>query len=101
MISSATVQSAIVLTNRRMKAERTVKAFVPVCSSVAGMRLHHPEGTNQAQAQTSRVLAQYDSAVSGGTRSPLVRCRSARRARAAQRVAKMVLGARDFVRVRA
>jgi len=40
------------------------------------MHLHHPEGTNQAQAQTSRVLAQYDSAVSGGTRSPLVRCRS-------------------------
>ncbi|PYK47782.1 MAG: hypothetical protein DME20_10840 [Verrucomicrobia bacterium] len=34
------------------------------------MRLHHPEGTNQAQAQTSRVLAQYESAATGGARSP-------------------------------
>src|SRR6266516_8111056 len=70
MISSATVQSAIVLTNRRMKTERDVITFVPVCSSVAGMHLHHLEGTNQAQAQTSCVLAQYDSAASGGTRCP-------------------------------
>ena len=40
MISRAIVQSAIVLMNRRMKAERRPAAvgFVPVCSSVAGMR---------------------------------------------------------------
>jgi hypothetical protein len=37
MISSAIVQSAIVLMNRRMKAERDIRMFVPVCSSVAGM----------------------------------------------------------------
>src|SRR2546421_739526 len=37
MISRAIVQSAIVLINRRMKAERDVTMFVPVCSSVAGM----------------------------------------------------------------
>src|SRR5258705_13985960 len=39
MISRAIVQSAIVLMNRRMKAERRPAAvgFVPVCSSVAGM----------------------------------------------------------------
>jgi hypothetical protein len=36
MISSATDQSTIVLTNRRMKAERDVMTF-SVCSSVAGM----------------------------------------------------------------
>src|SRR5438094_10547788 len=37
MISRAIVQSAIVLMNRRMKAERELRMFVPVCSSVAGM----------------------------------------------------------------
>jgi hypothetical protein len=37
MISRAIVQSAIVLMNRRMNAERDVRMFVPVCSSVAGM----------------------------------------------------------------
>jgi len=37
MITRAIVQSAIVLMNRRMKAEREVRMFVPVCSSVAGM----------------------------------------------------------------
>jgi hypothetical protein len=38
MISRAIVQSAIVLMNRRMKAERDERMFVPICSSVAGMR---------------------------------------------------------------
>src|SRR4029077_18358106 len=37
MISRAIVQSAIVLMNRRMKTEREVRTFVPVCSSVVGM----------------------------------------------------------------
>jgi hypothetical protein len=43
MISRAIVQSAIVLMNRRMKAERGVITFVPVCSKVAGMRCIIPE----------------------------------------------------------
>src|SRR6266498_5096795 len=68
MISSAIVQSAIVLMNRRMKAERDVRMFVPVCSSVTGMHLHHSQGTNYAQAQTCRLLAQYDSTATDGTR---------------------------------
>jgi hypothetical protein len=50
MIRRAIVQSAIVLMNRRMKAERDVITFAPVCSSVTGMHLHHSQGTNQAQA---------------------------------------------------
>jgi len=54
MISSATVQSAIVLTNRRMKTERGVITFVPVCSSVAGMHLHHLEGRRAAQEWSAR-----------------------------------------------
>jgi hypothetical protein len=49
MISSATVQSATVLANRKMKAERDVMTFVPVCSKVMGMRLHHLEGRRTAQ----------------------------------------------------
>src|SRR5580704_7975029 len=68
MISRAIVQSAIVLMNRRMKVERGVITFDPVCSSVEDMHLHHLEGTNQAQAQTCRVLAQYDSTATDGTR---------------------------------
>jgi len=67
MISSATVHSAIVLMNRRMKVDRGVITFVPVCSSVEDMHLHHLGGTNQAQAQTCRVSAQYDSTATGGT----------------------------------
>jgi hypothetical protein len=43
MISNATVHKPTVLMNRRMKAERGVTTFGPVCSSVAGMALHHPE----------------------------------------------------------
>jgi len=70
MISSATVHSAIVLMNRRMKVERGVITFVPVCSSVEDMHLHHLGGTNQAQAQTCRVSAQYDSTATGGTHFP-------------------------------
>ena len=54
MISSATVQSAIVLTNRRMKTERDVITFVPVCSSVTGMHLHHLEGRRAAQEWSVR-----------------------------------------------
>jgi hypothetical protein len=53
MISRAIVQSAIVLMNRRIKAEREVITFVPVCSRVAGMHWHHSQGTKQAQAQIS------------------------------------------------
>ena len=37
--------------NRRMKTERDVTTFVPVRSRVAGMRLHHPQGTKRAQAK--------------------------------------------------
>ena len=57
MISSAIVQSAIVLMNRRMKTERDVITFVPVCSASLGMHLHHLEGTNAAQAKMSRVFS--------------------------------------------
>src|SRR5436309_14631933 len=59
MMSSAIVQSAIVLMNRRIKAERdpATAGFVPVCSRVTGMHLHHPQGTIRAQAQTNRALA--------------------------------------------
>lgn len=49
MISNATVQSAIVLINRRMNAERAVIRFEPVCSKVADMRLHHLEGRHSVQ----------------------------------------------------
>src|SRR5437764_4765751 len=66
MISRAIVQSAIVLMNRRMKVERGVIMFDSVCSSVEDMHLHHLGGTNQAQAQTCRVSAQYDSTATGG-----------------------------------
>src|SRR5947208_15175767 len=68
MISRAIVQSAIVLMNRRMKVERGVIMFDSVCSSVEDMHLHHLGGTNQAQAQTCRVSAQYNSTATGGTR---------------------------------
>src|SRR5439155_16346220 len=57
MISSATDQSAIVLTNRKIKTERDVTMSVLVCSNAAGMRLHHPQGTNRAQAQMTRACA--------------------------------------------
>src|SRR5437879_13414139 len=56
MISSAIVQSATVLMNRRTNAERDVVTFVPVCSRVTGMHLHHPQGTKLAQAQISRAF---------------------------------------------
>jgi hypothetical protein len=56
MISSATVQSAIVLMNRRMKVERgpATAGFVPVCSSVEDMYLHHLGGTRAAQEGSAR-----------------------------------------------
>jgi len=53
MISSAIVQSAIVLMNRRMKVERGAITFDSVCSSVEDMHLHHLGGTNRAQARMS------------------------------------------------
>src|SRR5438270_14090349 len=42
-----------------MKAERdaATAGFVPVCSRVTGMHLHHPQGTIRVQAQTNRALA--------------------------------------------
>ncbi len=51
MISSATVQSASVLMNRRMKVDRglATAGFVPVCSSVEDMHLHHLGGKRAAQ----------------------------------------------------
>src|SRR5438477_428048 len=49
MISKATVHNATVLMNRRMNTERRVTTFGPVCSSVAGMALHHLEGSRSAQ----------------------------------------------------
>src|SRR5215813_1410662 len=52
MISRAIVQSAIVLMNRRMKAERGEITFVPVCSSVAGMPLHHLGGCHAMQERS-------------------------------------------------
>ena len=51
-------QSTIVLMNRKTKTERGVTEFVPVCSRVTGMALHHSQGTNQVQAQISRRSAQ-------------------------------------------
>jgi len=51
-------QSTIVLMNRKTKTDRGVTEFVPVCSRVTGMALHHSQGTNQAQAQISRRFAQ-------------------------------------------
>ena len=65
MISSATVQSAIVLTNRKMKAERGVITFVPVCSKVTGMRVHHLEGRLAAQ-ERSAVRIEEDADYAGG-----------------------------------
>jgi len=72
MISSAIVQSAIVLRNRRIKAERDVMTFVPVCSSVAGMHLHHLEGRRAAQAGSAPFEERPRSAYArgGGTRRP-------------------------------
>src|SRR5512132_2872622 len=49
MISKATDHKATVLMNRRMNTERRVTTFGPVCSSVAGMALHHPEGRHGVQ----------------------------------------------------
>src|SRR6478735_4619690 len=49
MISKATDHKAMVLMNRRMNTERRVTMFGPVCSSVAGMTLHHLEGRRTVQ----------------------------------------------------
>src|SRR5207248_6794469 len=56
MISKATVHKATVLMNRRIKTERRVTTFGPVCSSVAGMALHHPEGRRDMQEVSASVL---------------------------------------------
>jgi len=40
--------------NRRMKVERGVITFVPVCSSVEDMHLHHLGGTRAAQEGSAR-----------------------------------------------
>ena len=74
MISRATVHSTIVLMNRRMNAERGVSSFGPVCSNVAGMLLHHLEGTRavQDEAVDSRAIRTDSFAGAGfaaGTRS--------------------------------
>src|SRR5215472_9963773 len=53
MISRATVHRATVLMNRRMKTERGVTTFGPVCSSVAGIVLHHLEGTRAVQESSA------------------------------------------------
>ena len=53
MISRAIVQSAIVLMNRRIKAEREVIDVRAGLLKVTGMHLHHSQGTKQAQAQIS------------------------------------------------
>src|SRR5215471_7762261 len=57
MISKATVYKATVLMNRRMNAERGVTKFGPVCSSVAGMVLHHLEGTRAVQESSAAESA--------------------------------------------
>ena len=48
-MSNAIDHKATVLMNRKMNTERRVTAFGPVCSSVAGMALHHPEGRHGVQ----------------------------------------------------
>jgi hypothetical protein len=37
-----------------MKTERGVTVVRAGCSSVAGMRFHHPEGTSAAQAERAQ-----------------------------------------------
>src|SRR5258707_3826392 len=57
MISNATDHKATVLMNRRMNTERRVTTFGPVCSTVAGMALHHPEGRHRVQEGSASDLA--------------------------------------------
>jgi len=57
MISKATDHKATVLMNRRMNTERRVTTFGPVCSSVAGMTLHHLEGRRTVQDGSASDLA--------------------------------------------
>src|SRR6476646_8029995 len=57
MISKATDHKATVLMNRRMNTERRVTTFGPVCSSVAGMALHHLEGRHGVQEGSASVVA--------------------------------------------
>src|SRR6266513_799828 len=59
MISKATVHNATVLMNRRMNTERRVTMFGPVCSSVAGMALHHLEGRHGVQEGSGSVSDEY------------------------------------------
>ena len=59
MISKATDHKATVLMNRRMKTERRVATFGPVCSSVAGTALHHPEGRHGVQEGSASVSDEY------------------------------------------
>ncbi len=65
MISRATVQSATVLMNRRMNAERGVSRFGPVCSNVAGMLLHHHEGRCAVQDEACGFSAIRTDSVCG------------------------------------
>jgi hypothetical protein len=59
MISNATVHKAMVLVNRRMKVERGVTTFGPVCSNVAGMALHHLEGKRTVQQGSESVSIKW------------------------------------------
>ena len=45
--------------NRRMNTERRVTMFGPVCSSVAGMALHHLEGRHGVQEGSASVSDEY------------------------------------------
>jgi hypothetical protein len=63
MIRRATVHKATVLMNRRMNAERGVTTFGPVCSSVAGIVLHHPEGTRAMQEGSASGLQRMRNAL--------------------------------------
>src|SRR5882724_1189953 len=68
MITSATVQSAIVLMNRRMKAERGVIMFVPVCSRVAGMPCIISEERIRRKRRRAAYKRNTTPAATGGTR---------------------------------
>src|SRR6476619_7145601 len=67
MISKATDHKATVLMNRRMNTERRVTMFGPVCSSVAGMALHHPEGRHGVQEGSDKCVTRPE--LSSGHRS--------------------------------
>src|SRR5258707_6167559 len=66
MMSKATDHKATVLMNRRMKTERRVTTFGPVCSNVAGMALHHLEGM-RAMQEGSIILSRRRQACSASS----------------------------------